>query len=174
MEVVLAALTEAPFKPTCRLKYLTWTTSFLLAIMSGCRASEMHALCYKTPYLQFSNAGVTLFMRLRFLPKIYTKSNVSWPIFKPAMHNLTDVALHKLCVHRALREYMRCISDFRHDGTAQFFVAYVDKSRASPSPSKGSPNGWPSVASLLMTRMTSPHLMELRSTRPANWQCHIC
>ena len=40
------------------------------------------------------------------------------------MHNQTDVALHKLCVHRTLNEYMRHTSDFRHVGTAQLFVTY--------------------------------------------------
>ena len=46
LELVLAALIRAPFEPieTCRLKYVTWKTAFLLAITSGCRASEMHAL----------------------------------------------------------------------------------------------------------------------------------
>ena len=77
----------------------------------------MHTLCYKPPYLWFSNASVTLFTRLRFLPKVYTKANVPQPIFVPAMHNQTDVALHKLCVCRALNEYVGCTSDFRHDGT---------------------------------------------------------
>ena len=47
LELILAALTKALFEPsgTCRLKYLTWKTVFLLAITSGRRTSEMHALC---------------------------------------------------------------------------------------------------------------------------------
>ena len=46
LELVLAALTKAPFEPiaTCPLKYLTWKTAFLLSVTSACRASEMHAL----------------------------------------------------------------------------------------------------------------------------------
>ena len=134
LELVLAALTKALFEPieTCRLKYLTWKTAFLLAITSGHRASEMHALCYKSPYLRFSSAGVTLFMRLGFLPKVYTNANVSRPIFVPGMHNQTDVAVLKLCVRRALNEYVRCTSDFRHDGTVQLFVTYGRQVKGKP------------------------------------------
>ena len=65
LELVLAAFTKASFDPiaTCLLKYLTWKTVFLLAIAYACRVCEMHALSYKTPYLRFSNAVVTLFFR---------------------------------------------------------------------------------------------------------------
>ena len=100
LELVLVALNQASFEPigTCRLKYLTWKTVFLLAITSGYRASEMQALCCKQPYiiLWFSSTGVTLFMKLAFLPKVYTKANASQPIYVPAMHNPTDGALCKL------------------------------------------------------------------------------
>ena len=98
LELVLAALTKTPFEPirTCRLKYLTWKTVFLLVITTGCRASEMHTLCCKPLYIQLSSTGVTLFTRLEFLPKVYTKANVSRPIFVPAMRNQTDGTRLKL------------------------------------------------------------------------------
>ena len=71
------AFTKAPFEPiaTCLLKHLTWKTAVLLAVTSTCRASEMHMLSCNAPYLRFSNAGVTLFTRLSFLPKVATKEN---------------------------------------------------------------------------------------------------
>ena len=140
LELVLVALTKVPFEPieTC-LNNLTWKTVFLLAITSGRRASEMHALCYKPPYIRFSSAGDTLFMRLEFLgTKVCTKANVSPPIFVLAMRNLTNGALRRLCVCRALNEYVRRSSDFRQDSTAQLFVVYCDESRANPSPSRDS------------------------------------
>ena len=126
LELVLAALNEAPFIPigTCRLKYLIGKTVFLLAITSGCRAFEMHALCCKPAYIRFSSAGVTLFTNLEFLLKVYTKANATWPIYVPVMHNPTDGALRKLCVCRALGEYVRCSSSYRQDSTAQLFVTH--------------------------------------------------
>ena len=49
----------------------------------------MHVLCYKLPYLMFSNTGVTLYTRLGFLPKIYGH-HVKTHLMVPAMHNQTD------------------------------------------------------------------------------------
>ena len=59
--------------------------TFLLVITSGHRASEMHTLCCKPPYIWFSPAGVTLFTSLEFLPKVSTKANVDCAIYVPAM-----------------------------------------------------------------------------------------
>ena len=53
------------------------------------------------------------FTKLEFLPKVFTKANMSWPICVPAMRNKTDGTLCKLCVHRALNTYMRCYGDYR-------------------------------------------------------------
>ena len=44
---------------------------------------------------------------------------------------------------------------------------------ANPSPSKCSSNGWSSVSSSPMARMTFPHLIELRATRPTKWRSHM-
>jgi len=134
LELVLATLSEPPFEPirTCRLKYLTWKTVFLLAITSGRRASEMHALCCKPPYIRFSSAGVTLFTNLEFLPKVYTKANASRPIHVPAMRNPRDGALRKLCVRRALNEYVRRSGTYRLDGATQLFVAYGGRVKGKP------------------------------------------
>ena len=70
LELVLATLGQEPFKPitTCCLKYPTWKTTFLLAMTSGHRVLELHALCCKPLYIWFTPAGVTLFTRLGFLP----------------------------------------------------------------------------------------------------------
>ena len=112
LELDLAVLSKAPFEPirTYCLKYLTW----------------------KTDGVRFSSTGVTLFTRLEFLPKVYTKTNMSRPIFVPAMRNQTDSALRKLCVHRALNEYVRCSSDFRQDGTHQLFDTYGRRVKGKP------------------------------------------
>ena len=126
LELVLASLTKAPFEPieTCRLKYLAWKTVFLLAITSGHRASELHALCCRITYIRFSSTGVTLFVKVDFIPKVYTKANVVQPIYVPAMRNQSDLTLRKLCVNRTLDAYVRRSDDYRQDGTTQLFSAY--------------------------------------------------
>ena len=41
-------------------------------------------------------------------------------------------ALRKLCVHRALNEYVRRSGNYRQDGTAQLFVAYGRRVKGKP------------------------------------------
>ena len=65
-----------------------------------------------------------LFTRLSFLLKVATKANMSRPIFVPAMHSQTDRALHRLCVRRALNEYLWRTSDVRQQSATQLFVTY--------------------------------------------------
>ena len=73
LELVLGTLGWEPFEPimTCRLKYLTWKTMFLLTMTSGRRASVLHTLCCKPNNLPL--LVVILFMRLGFRPKVATK-----------------------------------------------------------------------------------------------------
>ena len=92
----------------------------------------MHALCCNPPYIWFSSASVTLFTNIAFLPKVNTKANAAWPIYVPAMSNPTDGALRKLCVYRALNEYMRRSSNYGQEGTAQLFVVYGGQVRGKP------------------------------------------
>ena len=60
---VLAALEWQPFEPInlTSLKDLMWKTVFLLAITSARQVSELHALCYKVPYLAMLATGVVLY-----------------------------------------------------------------------------------------------------------------
>ena len=48
------------------------------------------------------------------------------------MHNPTDGTLRKLCVHRALNEYVRRSGRYRLDGTAQLFLAYGGRVKGKP------------------------------------------
>ena len=73
-----------------------------------------------------------LFIRLSFLPKVATKENASHPIFVPAMHNQEDRALHRLCVRRALSEYLQISSGVRQQGATQLFVAYGGRDKGKP------------------------------------------
>ena len=86
LELVLVTSSKAPFQPIMSgpLKYLTWKTAFLLAITSAQRASELHVQSCEPAYLRFSSAGMTLFTKLIFLPKVPTRTNTTCPIFVPA------------------------------------------------------------------------------------------
>ena len=50
----------------------------------------------------------------------------------PAMHNHPNKTLHKLCVCRALNEYVRHTGNFRQEGTSQHFVAYRQMVKGKP------------------------------------------
>ena len=141
LEFVLAALTKALFESivTCHLKYLTWKTHFLLAITSRRQASEMHDFCFKPPYIRFSGLGVTVFTRLEFLAKVYTKANTSL-CQQCATKQMAPYATP--CVCRALNEYVRRSVDFRQDGTAQLFFTYGDESGQTHLQTK---TGWSNV-----------------------------
>ena len=59
---------------------------FLLAIMSARRASELHALCYKEPYLAMSSTCVVLYLNIDYMPKVTSWFHVTQPLEVPAMH----------------------------------------------------------------------------------------
>ena len=56
LDLVLAVLKQQPFESIrlASLKHLTWKMVFMVAIMSAHLVSELHALCYKEPYLAMS------------------------------------------------------------------------------------------------------------------------
>ena len=126
LELVLAALKKAPYEPL-RLadnKHLTWKVSFLVAITSARRASEIHALRVDSPYLAFSSTTVTLFTDLGFLPKVPSQFHASTPIELPALHDEDDGSLRLLCVRRALKYYVERVRAYRQPGETQLFVCY--------------------------------------------------
>ena len=100
LDLVLAALKGHPFERirNVSLKHLTWKTVFLLAIASVRRASELHVLCYKEPYLAMSSACVVLYPNIEFLLKVNSRFHVTQPIEVLAMHGEVQPGLHLLCV----------------------------------------------------------------------------
>ena len=120
LELVLAALTKAPFDPI-----ETWKTVFLLVITSVCRASELHALC-----IRFSSGGVTLFTRLEFLPNVYTKANTG---SASTGHSMRTRDVLVTTGSTALPSSL---------------LPMADKSGENPSPSRDS-NCWSNLSSLL-------------------------
>jgi hypothetical protein len=84
LPIVLQKLNEAPFEPiqSASLRDVALKTSFLLAIASGRRCSELHALAVGRRIV-FSNAGVTLYFRPGFLAKNEHSDFSANPIFIP-------------------------------------------------------------------------------------------
>ena len=127
----------------------------------------MHTLSCRTPYIRFSNAGVTLFTSLSFLPKVATKSNTSCPIFVPAIHGQQDRALRRLCVRCALNEYLQRTSDVRQQGTTQLFVTYGRHNRGKAI-SKQCLSKWlVECIKFSYDKHDSPHQIGSGATRPA-------
>ena len=71
---------------------------FFLAIMAAHRASELHVLCYKEPYLAMSQAGMELYPNIDFLLKVNIPFHVTQSIEVPAMQGEDEPGLHLLCV----------------------------------------------------------------------------
>ena len=115
----------------------------------------------------FVNAGLTLF------PKVCNKANISRPIFVPVMYNQTDVALCKLCFCRALKEYVRCTSDFRHDGTAQLFVTYGGQIKGKAISKQRFSKWLVECIKFAYDQKNLPTPMGLRDTRHAKWQSNL-
>ena len=105
----------------------------------------------------FSSAGVTLFMNLQFLRKVYTKANASRPIHVSAIHNQSDRALCKLCVHWTLNVYVRHSGDYRQDGTVQLFVAYGGPVRGKPISKQQLSNSLVECIKFAYTNTAFPH-----------------
>ena len=125
LEVVLNALKRFPFHPLEKidLKHLTLKTVFLVAITSARRAAEIHALERDT--LIFRPDGVSAFVRPGFKHKVNTPWHASRPIEFPAMRQEDGPELQSLCVHRALKQYLKATQVHRAaSGTNQLFVCY--------------------------------------------------
>ena len=81
---------------------------------------ELHALCYKEPYLAMSAAGVVLYPNIDFLPKVNSRFRVTQLIDVPAMHGEVQLGLHLLCVRRTLKFCLMRTASFRDDDDVQF------------------------------------------------------
>ena len=71
LHVVLQAISGAPFEPmnTANLKYVTWKTTFLLAISSAARVSELQALDSNPDLCRVCKSHAFLQLNSAFLPK---------------------------------------------------------------------------------------------------------
>ena len=123
LAVVLSALTTSPFEPleTCGFKEMTFKTVFLIALASGRRRSEIHALSYSD--VHFSDHSVTLSTFPGFLAKNQLPSVLSSPISLPSLQGQDMDPL--LCPVRALKIYLGRVSS-RRRGRKRLFISHLE------------------------------------------------
>lgn len=123
LSVVLSSLLDSPFEPleACGFKELTWKTVFLLALASGRRRSELHALSFSD--VQFSEHSVSLSTFPGFLAKNQLPSVPSSPIDIPALEGEDSNPL--LCPVRAIRIYLDRVRS-RRNSRRRLFISHLE------------------------------------------------
>ena len=109
LSTVLKSLNQCPYEPlqSASAKDLTVKTVFLIAIASGKRCSELHALATGN-HIVFGNQGATLYFRPDFLAKNERSDFSMAPLFIPYLDQSgKDTRKKRLsCPVRALRWYL--------------------------------------------------------------------
>ena len=82
---------------------------FLLALATGGRVSEIHALLRGEDFISFNDSGVTLYPNPNFLCKNEDPGCRRGPIFISSLRE-TDGSLHKLCPVHHLRRFLNLTS----------------------------------------------------------------
>ncbi|XP_034271909.1 uncharacterized protein LOC117674907 [Pantherophis guttatus] len=125
---VLSALTASPFEPLrdVSLRFLSFKVSFLVAITSARRISELAALSSRRDLCVFHQDRVVLRLDPSFIPKInspfHRSQELVLPNFCPSPQHPLERSWHTLDVRRALKIYLRRTSSFRK--TEALFVSY--------------------------------------------------
>ena len=122
-------LLKEPFEPieSASIKFLTWKTVFLLALASGKRRSELHALsCAKVVWKE-DGSTVKLGVIPSFLAKTQLAGTPSLSFLVPALAPSLGPGLQedaKLCPLRALKVYLERTKDMR-TGKRLLFVSFL-------------------------------------------------
>ena len=121
--LVLSFLKSNPFEPaeSVDLKFLAYKCCFLLALASGRRRSEIHALSVSDSCLRFSRnySSVTLLTDPSFLGKNQLPDKGADPIVIPA---LPDDASNLLCPVRSLKIYLDRTRSLRSKSNLRLFL----------------------------------------------------
>jgi integrase len=126
LPLVLAKLTQHPFEPLeqCSPRLLTMKTALLIALASGRRVGDLHALSIEEGNLRWEPYGVRLIPRLNYLAKNESMVRRAKPIFIPSFSvYATEGEDLKLCPVRALKRYVKVTRNKRGD-EKQLFVSY--------------------------------------------------
>jgi len=129
LNVVLDALMKAPFEPPKwdtpeRKKLTTFKTVFLVALATGARRSEIHALSRHSRDLVFSKKGVSVRTKPQFLAKNQLPDHDPGPFFIKSLEVFTgrDTPDRLLCPVRMLKYYMDFTS--KSDPSGPLFLKF--------------------------------------------------
>ena len=113
LNVVLDALMKPPFEPpswdsALNKKLTTYKTVFLLALSTGARRSELHALSRAPNDLVFGRKGVSIRTKPQFLAKNQVPGHDPGPFFVKSLEVFTGrrESEHCLCPVRMLKYYL--------------------------------------------------------------------
>jgi len=126
LPLVLNRLIKEPFEPmqSADLKFVTLKTAFLLAVASGRRVSEIHALSIDSGHLRWEKSGVRMRTNPHFMAKNESLRNPGKDIFLAKFENFTSVEEDKLlCPCRALKIYLKKVAPAR-EGHSQLFLTH--------------------------------------------------
>jgi integrase len=132
LALVLRALTRHPFEPLTQAtdKYLSLKTVFLVALATGCRVSEIHALDMSSIRYTKGHREIQISPNIRFLSKTQRASDAQRQLavikIKALASNLQEDMIEdrSLCPVRALRYYLDRTSVHRRDQN-RLFVSHV-------------------------------------------------
>ncbi|CAG2256905.1 unnamed protein product [Mytilus edulis] len=122
--LVLKVLQFPPFEPlhSASLKFLSYKCCFLIALATGRRRSEIHALSISESCLRFAadKSSVTLLTDPSFLAKNQLPDKGSGLITIPALPPTADNQV--LCPVRALLVYLASSAKLRSAGSSRLFI----------------------------------------------------
>ena len=127
LSLVLHCLKKEPFEPASQvaLKYLSYKCCFLLALASGRRRSEIHALSVAESCLRFAqdDSSVTLITDPAFLAKNQLPDKGAEPIFVPALSTISSSEQDLLlCPVRILKIYLLRTKSLRSRNSSRLFI----------------------------------------------------
>lgn len=136
---VLDKLNGSPFEPiqSASLRDTALKTLFLLAVASGRRCSELHALSIGS-HLVFSQAGVTMYFRPGFLAKNERSDFSASPLIIPYIAKSKKRAKRLSCPVRALKWYVNK-TQIARGSIQQLFITNVKPYRPA---AKSTLAGW--------------------------------
>ena len=126
LPLVLNSLIKEPFEPmqSADMKFVTLKTVFLLAVASGRRVSEIHALSIDKHHWRRERDGISMITNPEFMAKNESLTNPGKPIFLARFDKFTTVDEDKLmCPCRALEIHIKRTAQLRRSAK-QLFLTY--------------------------------------------------
>ena len=130
LAIVAEALQHPPFEPiqSIELKFLSFKTAFLIAISSGKRAVEIHALDERS--IMVTPHDVSIGFVPSFRSKVLTSFHENQRVILPVRDSSLSTLPKSLCVARALKYYRARTAEFRGDDTSsRLFRCFAKKVR---------------------------------------------